>query len=134
MTNSLHPLRMAVAQDLPPKGGYPEPVQWKRNLPARGFHPRVYFFGVLGICTYGFYKLIAGIRERNELFRENQWSRIYIQPLLLAEVDRDDYRRLMSLQAREAAIMSEVPDFDPKKSVYHDSSYHQPRITAFPKF
>lgn len=121
-------------QDLPPKGGYPEPVQWKRNLPARGFRPSIYFAIVSGICGYGFYKLIAGIRERNELAREQAWSRFFIQPLLEAEADRDFYRRYTSLRSKEQAIMADVPDFDASKSVYNDPKFHKPTVVGFPKF
>ncbi|KAL8737697.1 MAG: hypothetical protein Q9181_001415 [Wetmoreana brouardii] len=51
-----------MAQDLPPTGGY-EPVQYKRNLPARGFRPGYYLFGVFAIMTYGWYKYVKGVRE-----------------------------------------------------------------------
>ncbi|KAL9606016.1 MAG: hypothetical protein Q9179_000804 [Wetmoreana sp. 5 TL-2023] len=51
-----------MVQDLPPTGGY-EPVQYKRNLPARGFRPGYYLFGVFAIMTYGWYKYIKGVRE-----------------------------------------------------------------------
>jgi len=120
-------------QDMPPKGGYPYAVQWRRNLPARGFRPSIYFAAVLGICTYGFYRLIGGIRERNELKREEQWSRLFLQPLLEAEADRDYYRRFASLRAKEHEIMANVPDFDADKSVYNSERFHKPTLTAFPK-
>lgn len=42
-------------QDLPPVGGY-EPIQWKRNLPSRGFRGSVYFWGIAGLMTFGFYR------------------------------------------------------------------------------
>lgn len=120
-------------QDMPPKGGYPYPVQWKRNLPARGFRPSIYFAAVMGICGYGFYKLCAGIHERNELTREQTWSRFYLQPLLEAEADRDYLRRYISLKNQETEIMSSVPDFDANKSVYNEDKFHKPSLVAFPK-
>jgi len=52
-----------MPQDMPPEGGY-EPVQYKRNLPARGFRPSVYLVGIAGLMTYGFYKVGQGIREQ----------------------------------------------------------------------
>ena len=52
-----------MPQDMPPTGGY-EPVQFKRNLPIRGFRPSMYLLAVGGIMTYGFYKLGKGIREQ----------------------------------------------------------------------
>ncbi|KAL8943264.1 MAG: hypothetical protein Q9216_001175 [Gyalolechia sp. 2 TL-2023] len=51
-----------MAQDLPPAGGY-EPVQYKRNLPARGFRPAYYLLAVGVIMTYGLYKYGKGVRE-----------------------------------------------------------------------
>lgn len=121
-------------QDMPPKGGYPYPVQWQRNVPARGFRPSIYFAGVLGICSYGFYLLCAGVRERNELTREKTWSRFYLQPLLEAESDRDYVRRYNNLRNNEQEIMSEVPDFDAHKSVYNEDKFHKPAVVAYPKF
>lgn len=51
-----------MPQDMPPVGGY-EPVQYKRNLPARGFRPAVYLAIMGGIMTYGFWRIGQGIRE-----------------------------------------------------------------------
>lgn len=51
-----------MPQDMPPTGGY-EPVQYRRNLPARGFRPAWYLAAVAGIMTYGFYRIGQGIRE-----------------------------------------------------------------------
>jgi len=52
-----------MPQDMPPTGGY-EPVQYKRNLPARGFRPATYLLMVGAICTYGFWRVGQGIREQ----------------------------------------------------------------------
>lgn len=51
-----------MPQDMPPVGGY-EPVQYKRNLPARGFRPATYLAIMGGIMAYGFYRVGQGIRE-----------------------------------------------------------------------
>jgi hypothetical protein len=51
-----------MPQDMPPTGGY-EPVQYRRNLPVRGFRPAYYLLGVAGIMTYGFWRVGQGIRE-----------------------------------------------------------------------
>ncbi|KAJ9647356.1 hypothetical protein H2201_008749 [Coniosporium apollinis] len=93
-----------MPQDMPPTGGY-EPVQYKRNLPARGFRPSVYLAGVVALMTYGFYKVGKGIREQNELAREKMWSRIHLIPLLQAEEDRDLVRRTLAEQAREKELL-----------------------------
>ena len=49
---------------------------------------------------------------RRELNREKAWSRIYLVPLLLAEQDRDAYRRQQAANAREAEIMKDVPGWE----------------------
>jgi NADH dehydrogenase (ubiquinone) 1 alpha subcomplex subunit 13 len=51
-----------MPQDMPPTGGY-SPVQYKRNLPARGFRPAVYLIGTGVLMTYGFWRVGQGIRE-----------------------------------------------------------------------
>lgn len=52
-----------MPQDMPPVGGY-DPVQYKRNLPARGFRPAIYLLGMGLVMTYGFIKVGRGIREQ----------------------------------------------------------------------
>ena len=51
-----------MPQDMPPKGGY-NPVQYKRNLPVRGFRPAAYIVGTAALMTYGFWRVGQGIRE-----------------------------------------------------------------------
>ncbi|WFD19582.1 Vacuolar protein sorting-associated protein 41 [Malassezia caprae] len=72
-------------QDLPPQGGY-APIRYKRNL------PRVWFLA--------------------ELARERTWSRIYLTPLLLAESDRDMFRRDRASALRENLLMKDVPNWE----------------------
>lgn len=47
----------------------------------------------------------------SELKREQAWSRIYLVPAILAEQDRDAYRRQQASLAREKEIMKDVPDW-----------------------
>jgi hypothetical protein len=47
-----------------------------------------------------------------ELQREKVWSRIHLVPLLLAEGDRDAYRRHRAAVAREAEIMKDVKGWE----------------------
>lgn len=47
-----------------------------------------------------------------ELQRENIWSRIYLVPLLIAEGDRDAYRRQQAALAREQEIMKDVKGWE----------------------
>ncbi|EXU97538.1 hypothetical protein MHUMG1_08685 [Metarhizium humberi] len=101
-----------MAQDMPPRGGY-EPVQYKRNLPAKGFRPGILLLGVGAVMGFGWYKLIGGIREakhadwNSELAREKMWARINLIPLLQAEEDRDQVRRYWADQKREKELLGE---------------------------
>lgn len=52
-----------MPQDMPPTGGY-EPVQYRRNLPARGFRPATYLLIMGAISGYGFYRYGQGSREQ----------------------------------------------------------------------
>jgi NADH dehydrogenase (ubiquinone) 1 alpha subcomplex subunit 13 len=38
-------------------------VQYKRNLPVRGFRPAVYLVGTGLLMTYGFWRVGQGIQE-----------------------------------------------------------------------
>lgn len=59
---SLRTTPPTMPQDMPPVGGY-NPVQYKRNLPIRGFRPAVYLIGSGVLMTYGFWRVGQGIRE-----------------------------------------------------------------------
>ncbi|KAI0068576.1 hypothetical protein BV25DRAFT_14276 [Artomyces pyxidatus] len=109
-------------QDMPPAGGF-EAVKYKRNLPVRGPGGLAILGGVTALCAYGFYRLGKGNVEKRELQREKTWSRIHLVPLLLAEGDRDAYRRQQAAQAREKEIMKDVKDWEAGKSVYNNPRY-----------
>jgi NADH dehydrogenase (ubiquinone) 1 alpha subcomplex subunit 13 len=47
-----------------------------------------------------------------ELEREKAWSRIHLIPMLMAEADRDEYRRTEASKAREAEIMKNVKGWE----------------------
>lgn len=47
-----------------------------------------------------------------ELQRERVWSRIHLVPVLLAEGDRDAYRRQQAALEREKEIMKDVPGWE----------------------
>ncbi|KAF9006610.1 GRIM-19 protein-domain-containing protein [Cyathus striatus] len=98
-------------RDLPPPGGF-EAVKYKRNLPLRGPGSYAILGGVTAICAYGFYRVGQGSLEKRELQREKVWSRIHLVPLLMAESDRDVYRRQQASLAREKAVMKDVPGWE----------------------
>ncbi|KAL0637846.1 hypothetical protein Q9L58_003236 [Maublancomyces gigas] len=96
-----------MVQDLPPSGGY-DPIQYKRNVPARGFRPAYYLFAVGAVCTFGFYHITRENRQLNEFAREKAWARIHLVPLLEAESDRDAVRRQLAAAAHERDLMKDV--------------------------
>ncbi|WFD30402.1 hypothetical protein MSPP1_001421 [Malassezia sp. CBS 17886] len=110
-------------QDLPPKGGF-APIRYKRNLPARGPSGTVLLAGVLGISIFGFYRVGLANQEKREIARERAWSRIYLTPMILAEGDRDTFRRETAAIAREKELMKDVPGWEVGKSVYHTKRYN----------
>lgn len=52
-----------------------------------------------------------------ELQREKVWSRIHLVPLLLAEGDRDTYRRQQAALVREREIMKDVKGWEVRISM-----------------
>ncbi|KAM0460061.1 hypothetical protein ACHAO4_002191 [Trichoderma viride] len=114
-----------MSQDMPPRGGY-EPVQYKRNLPAKGFRPGILLLGMGAVMGYGWYKLIGGIREANELAREKMWARIHLIPLLQAEEDRDQVRRFWADQKREKELLGE------NTKVYNSDRFVRPTFAVSP--
>ncbi|KAJ3187040.1 hypothetical protein HDU85_007078 [Gaertneriomyces sp. JEL0708] len=99
-------------QDLPPAGGFPETIQYKRYLPRRGPSGLVIFTAAFAVMGYGWYWVAKANAERRELRREKAWARINLVPLLQAETDRDLVRRLAAAQKSESEIMKDVNDWN----------------------
>ncbi|KAK3376321.1 NADH:ubiquinone oxidoreductase 14kD subunit [Lasiosphaeria ovina] len=116
-----------MPQDMPPAGGY-DPVQFKRNLPSSRFRPGTLLAIGGTIMVYGWWRLIIGIREQNELGREKMWSRIHLIPALQAEEDRDLVRRHLADQAREKALLGE------NIKVYNSDRYVRPTYAVTPGY
>ncbi|CAI6339102.1 unnamed protein product [Periconia digitata] len=115
-----------MPQDMPPQGGY-APVQYKRNLPVRGFRPAAYVVGIAALMTYGFWRVGQGIKEHNELAREKMWARIYLTPALQAEEDRDQVRRYLADQAREKELLGT------ETKVYNSDRFVRPWYAVTPE-
>ncbi|KAK7947504.1 hypothetical protein LTR80_008723 [Exophiala xenobiotica] len=114
-----------MPQDLPPTGGY-EAVQYRRNLPTRGFKPVYYLLGVGLIMAYGWRKTFLGQREKVEMAREKMWSRIHLIPVLQAEEDRDQVRRYYADLAREKELLGS------QSKAYNSDRFVRPTYTAVP--
>ncbi|CAJ0940475.1 unnamed protein product [Ranitomeya imitator] len=76
-----------VKQDMPPPGGY-GPVDYKRNLPRRGFSGYTMFAVGIGAMLFGYWRIGMWNRERRRLLIEDLETRLALLPLLQAESDR----------------------------------------------
>ncbi|KAI1028801.1 hypothetical protein LB503_002211, partial [Fusarium chuoi] len=77
-TSERHSFLPSMPQDMPPRGGY-EPVQYKRNLPAKGFRPGILLLGMGAVMGYGWYKLIGGMREAKYVISPSTRTCIHLQ-------------------------------------------------------
>ncbi|KAJ2808175.1 hypothetical protein H4R20_000978 [Coemansia guatemalensis] len=118
-------------QDMPPSGGF-KAFRYERRLPKRG-PSGIGMFAICGsIMAYGWYRVYLGLDERRELEREKVWSRIYLTPMLIAEADRDEYRRRCAAVEREREIMKDIPGWVPGEGVYHGKRYAPDTIANVP--
>jgi len=82
---------------------------WSERVTSRDGEPQssccLCAIGLLTFCS-------LAICFRRELKREAAWGRIHLVPLILAEQDRDAYRRNVAALAREKEIMKDVPNWE----------------------
>ncbi|XP_068127374.1 NADH dehydrogenase [ubiquinone] 1 alpha subcomplex subunit 13 [Hyperolius riggenbachi] len=116
-----------VKQDMPPPGGY-GPIDYKRNLPRRGFSGYTLFALGIGTMAYGFWSLCWWNRERRRLWIEDLESRIALMPLIQAEDDRRVLRILRKNLEQEAIIMKDVPGWKVGENVFHNDRWATPTL------
>ncbi|KAJ5153305.1 uncharacterized protein N7482_009783 [Penicillium canariense] len=115
-----------MPQDMPPTGGYAQ-VQYKRNIPARGFKPFYYMVGMHMIMAYGFYKYFHGVREqRGPNYHKTLTNVSLCLVNLLAEEDRDQVRRYYADKAREKELLGT------EHKVYHSDRFVRPTFAYTP--
>jgi len=107
-----------VKQDLPPPGGYAAYV-YKSQVKPRGPSGVAIMAGGLAVMGIGFYFVSKGNQNRRELVREQKMARIHLLPLLQAEQDRLNLKRLKENLETEKAIMKDVEGWDLSQSVYN---------------
>ncbi|EJD53939.1 hypothetical protein AURDEDRAFT_110630 [Auricularia subglabra TFB-10046 SS5] len=112
-------MSLPYTQDMPPAGGF-ETIRYKRSLPVRGPGTYTVLGVVTGLMLYGCWRVSRARIEQTELAREKAWARIHLVPLLLAEADRDAFRRQQMQHAREAAIMRNVPGWKVDSRGYNE--------------
>jgi len=116
------PGKMATAaQDLPPKGGY-EPINFKR-IPARTYFSGRQIFAGFGVMTavfgYLYYKTYARIRRQEIEMRSGTMA---LQPMLMAERDREFLKQLKKNREEEEKLMSGVEGWEVGK-LYGETVY-----------
>ncbi|KAM9328885.1 NADH dehydrogenase [ubiquinone] 1 alpha subcomplex subunit 13 [Gastrophryne carolinensis] len=116
-----------VKQDMPPPGGY-GPVDYKRNLPRRGFSGYTMFAIGIGVMIYGYWSIGKWNRERRRLYIEDLETRIALMPLLQAEQDRRVLRTLRENLEQEAIIMKDVPGWKVGESPFHTDRWVTPTL------
>ncbi|XP_072260698.1 NADH dehydrogenase [ubiquinone] 1 alpha subcomplex subunit 13 [Pyxicephalus adspersus] len=116
-----------VKQDMPPSGGY-GPVDYKRNLPRRGFSGYSMFAIGIGTLVFGFWNIAWWNRERRRLCIEDQETRVALMPLLQAEHDRRVLRILRENLEQEAIIMKDVPGWKVGESTFHTDRWVVPTL------
>ncbi|XP_043946585.1 NADH dehydrogenase [ubiquinone] 1 alpha subcomplex subunit 13 [Protopterus annectens] len=114
-----------VKQDMPPPGGYGS-VDYKRNLPKRGFSGYTMFAVGIGTILFGYWRLFKWNRERRRLQIEDLEARVALLPLLQAESDRRLLRMLRENLEEEAKIMKDVPGWKVGESVFHTDRWVPP--------
>lgn len=92
----------------------------------------IYFWGISGIISFGFYKFYQGVDEQRELLRERQWARFYLEPLLRAEEDRHLARRYFSEMKRQEMVAESMsPE---TRSKFEEPIYNDKSKLRFPKY
>ncbi|XP_073407426.1 NADH dehydrogenase [ubiquinone] 1 alpha subcomplex subunit 13 [Dendrobates tinctorius] len=114
-----------VKQDMPPPGGY-GPVDYKRNLPRRGFSGYTMFAAGIGVMLFGYWRIGMWNRERRRLLIEDLETRLALLPLLQAETDRRILRVLRENLEQEAIIMKDVPGWKVGESTFHTDRWVTP--------
>ncbi|KAJ8366634.1 hypothetical protein AAFF_G00348330 [Aldrovandia affinis] len=114
-----------VKQDMPPPGGY-GPIDYKRNLPKRGFSGYSMFGIGIGVMLLGYWRLFKWNRERRRLQIEEMEARIALLPLLQAEQDRRMLRMMRENLEEEAKIMKDVPGWKVGESPFHTERWVTP--------
>ncbi|XP_040273340.1 NADH dehydrogenase [ubiquinone] 1 alpha subcomplex subunit 13 [Bufo bufo] len=116
-----------VKQDMPPPGGY-GPMDYKRNLPRRGFSGYTMFAIGIGAMVFGYWRIGTWNRERRRLYIEDLETRVALLPLFQAESDRRTLRILRENLEQEAIIMKDVPGWKVGESVFNTDRWVTPTL------
>lgn len=100
----------AYKQDLPPKGGY-APISFKR-IPARKlFSGPTLFAGAVAYHILAVVRYKYKMRERERDKVEERSSELALEPLLLAERDREFLRQVKINRDEEEDLMKDVENW-----------------------
>ncbi|KAK4291211.1 hypothetical protein Pmani_028675 [Petrolisthes manimaculis] len=101
----------ARTQDLPPKGGY-APINFTR-IPARSYFSGYQLFAGYAVVTafagYVYFRTYRQIRNEEIEMRSGQMA---IQPMLIAERDREFLKQMRRNRVEEEKLMSGVEGWE----------------------
>lgn len=92
----------------------------------------MYFWGIAGICAFGFYRFYQGVEEQRELKREKQWARFHLEPLLRAEEDRHLARRYFAELKRREMVAETMPA--ETRAKFEEELYNDKSKVRFPRY
>jgi len=97
----------AFKQDLPPKGGY-APINYKRIPAKRVLTAPLIFGGLIGSMAYGRWSWDRGMQQYNKEKVEMRSADLALEPLMLAERDREFLKQCRKNRDAEAELMKDV--------------------------
>ncbi|XP_063226031.1 NADH dehydrogenase [ubiquinone] 1 alpha subcomplex subunit 13 [Bacillus rossius redtenbacheri] len=98
-------------QDMPPEGGY-KSIRFTR-LPAKQyFSGYSMFLGFFGVTAGAMYLYYMSYKKWFYEDLENKGGRLAMQPILLAERDREFLKQLRRNRDEEAKLMANVPGWE----------------------
>mmetsp|Transcript_23150 Transcript_23150/g.54913 ORF Transcript_23150/g.54913 Transcript_23150/m.54913 type:complete len:137 (+) Transcript_23150:119-529(+) len=121
MSTRPDPFFKPVQEAGPPGGWAKSTVEYVKG--ARGPKGWQMFLGCGVVIMFGFSRLGAGNKKRNEQKLFERQEKYTLVSLLQNEADREYLMRQTKLRQQEAAIMSEVPGWEVGKSPYYGSRW-----------
>merc|ERR1712042_403532 len=97
------------------------------RLTTRGPSGIAIMLGGLGVMALGWTQIISWNRKARDLGREQAVARLSLLPLLQAEQDRINMKKMKDNLEMERLIMADVPDWEVGKSVYYTERWVHPK-------
>jgi len=101
----------AFKQDLPPKGGY-APINFKRVPAKRVMNAPLVYAGLFGTMLYGYWDYKQGFARYKAMKAEMRSAELVLEPLMLAERDREFLKQCRKNRDAEAELMKDVEGWE----------------------